>query len=152
MKNKKKLISIIVIVLIVSVFCLFGVLFTVKSKMNAKESVSDYIIEETTENAITDENEQLENTLNMEVAEAVTEEITEQPKVNDTQPVETSQASASKSNSNDTKNKTATVTRKANTNKYTSNKSRSTISSTKSSKYTTKTNYINTNTNSKYKS
>ncbi len=150
MKNKKKLISIIVIVLIVSVFCLFGVLFTVKSKMNAKESVANSIIEETTENAITDKNEQLENTLNMEVAEAVTEEITKQPEVNDTQPAETSQASASKSNSNDTKNKTATVTRKAITSKYTS--TNSTTSNTNFNKYTTKTNYINTNTNSKYKS
>ncbi len=116
MKNKKKLISAVAILLIVSVFCLFWVWFTMKSKMKAKGSIVDIATEnntqeETTENSITGENEQLENSLNIEIAEAVTEETTEQQsEVLNNQQTETSQVSTDKSNKS--KNKTETVTQK----------------------------------------
>ena len=112
MKNKKKLISKIVILLMVSVICLLGVLFTVKSKMKTKEKIADAttdntIQEKTDENVIDSTNEQLEDSINMEVAEAVTEETEEQLQVADNQQKETSQVNTVKSN----KSKTATTTK-----------------------------------------
>ena len=95
MKNKKKLISRIVILLMVSVICLLGILFTVKSKMNAKETIADTTADNTTQEQT---DEQLEDFANMEIAEAVTEETEEQPKVADNQQTETSQVNTVKNN------------------------------------------------------
>lgn len=105
MKNKKKLISRIVILLMVSVICLLGVLFTIKSKMNTKETIADATTDNTTQEQT---NEQLEDFTNMEIAEAVTEETEEQPKVADNQQTETSQVNTVKPN----ESKTATVNQK----------------------------------------
>ena len=105
MKNKKKLISRIVILLMVSVICLLGILFTVKSKMNAKETIADTTTDNTTQEQT---DEQLEDFANMEIAEAVTEETEEQPKVADNQQTETSQVNTVKPN----ESKTATVNQK----------------------------------------
>lgn len=105
MKNKKKLISRIVILLMVSVICLLGILFTVKSKMNAKETIADTTTDNTTQEQT---DEQLEDFANMKIAEAVTEETEEQPKVADNQQTETSQVNTVKPN----ESKTATVNQK----------------------------------------
>ena len=118
MKNKKKLIIGIVIVLIISISCLLGVVFTVKSKTeiaeNTKDVESSSIItendtqEEIEQNTSSEENKQLENSSNEENTEAITEETGEQQqiKTENNQPTETSQVIASKSNKSENKSTT----------------------------------------------
>lgn len=116
MKNKKKLIIGIVILLIISISCLLGILFAVKSQTEVAENIEssstiteDDTQEETVENTNNEENEQLENSSNVENAEAIIEETEEQQQVKteNNQPTETSQVIASKSN--DSENKSTTV-------------------------------------------
>lgn len=115
MKNKKKLIIGIVILLIISISCLLGILFTVKSQTEVADNIEssstiteDDTQEETVENINNEENEQLENSSNEENVEAIIEETGEQqPKAENNQPTETSQVTASKSN--DSENKSTTV-------------------------------------------
>lgn len=112
MKNKKNLIGKMVILLMVSVLCVLGVLFVVKSKMKDKEDVAiitteNNIQEETNQSDIASENEQLEKFSNMKIAEAVTQEITEQQSnENDNQQEETSQVVTSKSKESESKKTT----------------------------------------------
>lgn len=101
MKNKKKLIISIVILLIVTSFCILGVLFNMKNKMKTREDVTNIT------NIIANSNKQLEDFSNIEIAEAVANEVIEEPKTDDNKQIETSQVNTS--NSNDSKNKTSTV-------------------------------------------
>lgn len=113
MKNKKKLIIGIVIVLIISISCLLGVLFTVKSKTevveNAKDVESSSIIteddtqEEIEQNTNSEENKQLENSSNEGNMENETEQTVEQSKTKNNEKVETSQVESKKSNESENK-------------------------------------------------
>lgn len=104
MKNKK-----ILILLIVIVICLLGVMFIVKNKMETQKTIAyatidNSIQEETTKNVIASTNEQLEDFANMEIAEAVIEEMEEQIEVADNQQSETSQGNTVKANESKTVN------------------------------------------------
>jgi len=94
MKNKKKLISKIIILLIISVICLLGELFIVKNRTDVNENVDSDIAENNIQDG-TNENM---------IASTV-----EQHKVDNKQQLETSQVNTSKTN--DSKNKTSTVTK-----------------------------------------
>lgn len=115
MKNKKKFISKIVVLLIISVFCLLVVLFNLKSKIKIAEIVDNpifenEILEDVTENIIADESEQLEEYSNEEIPETIVNEPEGQQLKADSPAEETSQLSTNKSNINENKPKTTVGT------------------------------------------